>query len=82
LTQFPEFRTGIDHHPHPHVSCCGQRLVHRMCMRFRELSQSGIGRNSREFLGTPFDSAQFRLIPEFRESVLIPFDSEIAFDSV
>ncbi len=46
-----EFLTGIDPHPHPHASCCGQRLVHSMCMQFREsVGVAGIERNSWEIV--------------------------------
>ncbi len=35
LTQFPKFCTGIGPRPHPHASCCGQRLVHSVRVQFR-----------------------------------------------
>jgi hypothetical protein len=77
LTQFSESRTGIDPRPHPNALCCGQRLVHSMCMQFRcEISGISLIRNQLELQelnrvlelrGVPGNQREF-IGTEFRES--------------
>jgi hypothetical protein len=66
LTEFPEFRTEIRPHPHPHASCFVRRLVHSICIQFRYgIPWIAWKRNRTEVRGIPRNSVGLRRILEF-----------------